>query len=196
MDPLQWMGAVRMRVQTADKNITIIHTTPVHQLTSGEDKSWNKSIVKTFLTQIRVHNNASLQWKSASPVVSHIKIQPHICLQLFCLVNAAWSVQIYLLTQTRTLFHWRKHYYWLWSHILVTNVLTMDLFQLLSSLDVNWWTGMVWITCGLLDVFISCLDSHSDGTHSLQSIHSWDISPNLMKKQTHPNLGWPEGEHI
>ncbi len=25
MDPLQWMGAVRMRVQTDDKNITIIH---------------------------------------------------------------------------------------------------------------------------------------------------------------------------
>ncbi len=25
MDLLQWMGAVRMRVQTADKNITIIH---------------------------------------------------------------------------------------------------------------------------------------------------------------------------
>ncbi len=25
MDPLQWMGAVRIRVQTADKNITIIH---------------------------------------------------------------------------------------------------------------------------------------------------------------------------
>ncbi len=25
MDPLQWMGAVRKRVQTADKNITIIH---------------------------------------------------------------------------------------------------------------------------------------------------------------------------
>jgi len=26
MDPLQWMGAVRMKVQTADKNITIIYT--------------------------------------------------------------------------------------------------------------------------------------------------------------------------
>uniref|UniRef100_A0A8C1LXS7 Phosphatidylinositol transfer protein beta isoform n=1 Tax=Cyprinus carpio TaxID=7962 RepID=A0A8C1LXS7_CYPCA len=38
------MGAVRMRVQTDDKNITIIHTTPVHQLLSS-----NKSI-KTFLT--------------------------------------------------------------------------------------------------------------------------------------------------
>ncbi len=52
MDALQWMGAVRMRVQTADKNITIIHTTPVHQLTSGEDKSCvfvkNKSIAETF----------------------------------------------------------------------------------------------------------------------------------------------------
>ncbi len=25
MDPTQWMGAVRMSVQTADKNITIVH---------------------------------------------------------------------------------------------------------------------------------------------------------------------------
>ncbi len=32
MDALQWMGAVRMRVQTADKNISIIYTTPVHQV--------------------------------------------------------------------------------------------------------------------------------------------------------------------
>ncbi len=53
----------------------------------------------------------------------------------------------------------------------VKNFLMMDLFQLLSSQDVNGW--LEW--CGLLvdycDVFISCLDSHSDGTHSLQSIH-------------------------
>ncbi len=43
MDPLQWMGAVRMRMQTANKNITIIqviNTTPVHQLTSCEGKSY------------------------------------------------------------------------------------------------------------------------------------------------------------
>ncbi len=35
--------------------------------------------------------------------------------------------------------------------------------------------GLEW--CGLLvdycDVFISCLDSHSDGTHSLQRSHWW-----------------------
>ncbi len=31
------------------------------------------------------------------------------------------------------------------------------------------WSGVYYC-----DVFISCLDSHSDGTHSLQSIHCWD----------------------
>ncbi len=45
---LQWMGAVRMRVQTTDENITIIHNlTPVHQLMSCEVKSYmfkNKQI--------------------------------------------------------------------------------------------------------------------------------------------------------
>ncbi len=50
----------------------------------------------------------------------------------------------------------------------VKNVLMLDLFQFLSSPDVNWWTGVVWI----IVMFLS--DSHSDGTHSLQSIHCWD----------------------
>ncbi len=45
------------------------------------------------------------------------------------------------------------------------------------------------------------LDSHSDGTHSLTAEHPLvtDVmlhSPNLMKKQTHPNLGRPESEDI
>ncbi len=58
------------------------------------------------------------------------------------------------------IFHWRKRYYGLWSRMLagsnglkLKNVLMMDLFQLLSSPDVNWWTGVVWITCGLLWCF-------------------------------------------
>ncbi len=96
MDPLQWMGAVRMRVQTADKNITI-HTTPVHQLTSWEDKNCmfvrNKSIIKTFLTSnccfwLKYKSTSIIALppvKSSSPVVSHIKIQPHICLDRFVL---------------------------------------------------------------------------------------------------------------
>ncbi len=43
------------------------------------------------------------------------------------------------------------------------------------SLNKTLTDGLEW--CGLLvgyyDVFISCLDSHSDGTHSLQRIHWW-----------------------
>ncbi len=80
-------------------------------------------------------------------------------------------MQISLLIQTRTPFHWRKSYYGLWT-LLVKNILMMDFFCLLQMLT----DGLEW--CGLLvdycDVFISCLDSHSDGTHSLQSIHCWD----------------------
>ncbi len=74
----------------------------------------------------------------------------------------------------------------------------------LKRLNAGFVSAFVFSRCSLMDwsgvdycdVFISCLDSHSDGTHSLQSIHCWDIPPNLMKKQTHPDLGWPAGEHI
>ncbi len=33
----------------------------------------------------------------------------------------------------------------LWTRILVKNILMLDLFHLLSSPDVNWWSGVVWI---------------------------------------------------
>ncbi len=49
--------------------------------------------------------------------------------------------------------------------------------------------GLEW--CGLL------VDAHSDGTHSLQSIHCWDTDAMLHfsksdEKQTHLHFGWPE----
>ncbi len=67
------------------------------------------------------------------------------------------------------LFHWGRVImdYGLYD-IWVKNILMLDLSHLLSSPDVNWWTGVVWI----IVMFLS--DSHSDGTHSLQSIHCWD----------------------
>ncbi len=46
MDLLQWMGAVRMRVQTADKNITIIHTAPFHLVKWNGVFVRNKTIIK------------------------------------------------------------------------------------------------------------------------------------------------------
>ncbi len=90
----------------------------------------------------------------------------------------------------RLVFSWKQWF-------KVKNVLMMDLF-LLSSQDVNWWTGVVWITCGYCDVFINCLDSHSDGTHSLQRIYCWDTDAMLHfsksdEEQTHLHLGWPQG---
>ncbi len=196
MDALQWMGAVRMRVQTADKNI---HTSPVHQSTSCEAKSCmfgrNKSTIKTCLTSnhhLLVHNPyyASSSVKSSSPVVSH-QIHPHICLELFWLVNRAWSVQISLLIQTRPLIHWRKQCY----GGSTLKCLRMDLFltntQLLVSRDVNWWTGVDYCA-----VFISCLDSYSDGTHSLQTIHCWTsdvmlrFSKSVLIKEPKTSKSW------
>ncbi len=70
--------------------------------------------------------------------------------------------------------------------IWVKNILMMDVFHLLSSPDVNWWTGVVWI----IVMFLS--DSHSDGTHSLQSIHCWDTDAvmHFYKPDEETNSSW------
>ncbi len=110
------------------------------------------------------------------------------CLSLFLLVNGALFVHISLLIQMRQLFHWRAKTVWS-SKSLNDGSNT----QLLTSQDVHQWLD--W--CGLLvdycDVFISSLDSHSDGTHSLQSIQYWasngmtHFSKSIpMEKYTHP----------
>ncbi len=87
----------------------------------------------------------------------------------------------------------------------------MDLFltntHLLSSPDDNWWT------VDYCDVFIrlSFWRHPFTAEHPLtliltapihrrasiaETLMQWHISPNLMKKQTHLHLGWPEGEYI
>ncbi len=108
-------------------------------------------------------------------------------------------MQISLLIQTW--FHWRKHFYGLWTHILAgSNGLKTQFFKssqtcsfcLLQMLT----DGLKW--CGLLvdycDVFISCLDSHSDGTHSLQRIH-WRASDEMLHfsksdEETNSSTSW------
>ncbi len=40
---------------------------------------------------------------------------------------------------------------------------------------------LMYVTCGLLWCFISCLDSHSDGTHSLQMIYILDDQSTLQQ---------------
>ncbi len=62
--------------------------------------------------------------------------------------------------------------------------------------------GLEW--CGLLvvycDVFISCLDSHSDGTHSLQRIHWWTSDAKFLQicsdEETNSSTSWKAWEWV
>ncbi len=99
------------------------------------------------------------------------------------------------------LFQWRKQYYGLRTEVTVwiSNFIYYK-HAIFCFKDVNRWTGVVWIIVMFL---ISCLDSHSDGTHSLQRIHWWASNGMLhfsksvpLKKQTYLLLEWPEGEYI
>ncbi len=78
---------------------------------------------------------------------------------------------------------WRKRYYGLWTHILVKNFLMMDLFQLLSSQDVNWWTGVVWIIVMFLSaVWTLILTAPIHCRASIdETLMQCYISPNMMK---------------
>ncbi len=100
-------------------------------------------------------------------------------------------------------FRWEDFHWWLylsqkqWFEVknalmgsFITNIL------LFALQDVKYWTG---VTVDYYDIFISCLDSHSGGTHSLQRIHWWAMmscyfSPNLFRWRN--KLSWPEGEYI
>ncbi len=137
--------------------------------------SGNKSIFKTFLT--------SNQWIRREICTD----QGKHCLQEKTAQNQSkhmW-VDFDVREEQGRLFHWRKHYYGLWTNIFaISNGLKLKCLD-----DSSWWicfsqtlSFLLHTTyideldcCGLLvdycDVFISCLDSHSDGTHSLQRIH-------------------------
>ncbi len=108
MGPLQWMGAIRMRVQTAVKNVTIIHMTLIRQFTSCEVRSYVFVRNNLFCFTLNhwfwpkykpiIHNDASSSEKIHSLLSSHIKILQHICLlNCFELGNNAWLVIISLL---------------------------------------------------------------------------------------------------
>ncbi len=90
----------------SDKNITIIHTTPVLQLMSCEEKSRNRSNIKTFLTKMFCFQLKydPLSIITLPPVKSVLVwIGREICKYVD---NRRWT------------FYWRKHYYGLWIHLL------------------------------------------------------------------------------
>ncbi len=156
MDSLQWMGAIRMRVQTADKNITIIHTTPVHQSVPCEAKS---------CVSVRNFKRVFYQWYYFLQFKSRLVwIRREICTDQSLITSQNSSKRFDGFWCERTiehgLFHWRKLYYGLWtgnlarSNGLNVKSLMTDLFltimQLFTSQDIKCWTG---VTCGLLWCF-------------------------------------------
>ncbi len=122
------------------------------------------------------HNNASLREKHHL-LSSHIKIHWHIWSLFWTVFARKWCfICAYATPDSDKL----------------TFPLTKALLWIEDSYLKKWFkfknVWMMW--CGLFvdycDVFISCLDSHSHGTHSLQRIHWWAGNKCLI----FPNLFW------
>ncbi len=129
----------------SDKNITITHTTPVHQFMSCEVKNC------VFI------RNKSLIFKTV---------------WLSWIVNSAWSFS------PENAILWIDLYFIQEQSFEVQNALCMMYLFIANMQLVDY-----------CDVFISCLDSHSDGTHSLQSIYWWASDETIY-------LFWPVLGHI
>ncbi len=76
-----------------------------------------------------------------------------------------------LLIQTRLTFHWRKQNYG-WSILIISYKHAFRLKKKESKKKLIDGLKLWGLFVDYCDVFISCLDSHSDGTHSLKRIHS------------------------
>ncbi len=120
-----------------------------------------------------------------------------------------WITYIYIYAFSRRFYPKRltlhSSYSFTFYQLLLSLGIEPMILALLAPCSTIWATGK-WILVDYCDVFISCLDSHSDGTHSLQRIH-WpthtasDVMLHFsksvpMQKQTHLHIEWPEGEDI
>ncbi len=118
----EWVPSESKQLKKHHNNPQVIHTTPVHQLMScvwSQKLHVCKKQIHHFNFRqsllVIMYNNTSVSSKSSKksipccPLTS--KIHTHTCLELFWLVNGAWSVHISLLIQMRWLFHWRMQYY-------------------------------------------------------------------------------------
>ncbi len=167
------MGAVRMRVQTTDKNITIIHTTPVHQLTSCEVK--NCMLVRNQSIKTCISTSNWCFWLKAECCVHNFAIS--------C-VNQGRYMHRSSTVYKKTVLN--KYVGGFWCERTTGHGVIMDYGILARNNGFKHLDGfvsyknvafhftmltMVWSGVDYCDVFISCLDSHSDGTHSLQRIH-------------------------
>ncbi len=159
------------------------------------------SCTNTWVHNASSRGNPLSSSSSHQNPLTYLFINVLACNRCFC---------IFLLIQTRQLFHWRKRYYELWTRVLdESNILQVKIYwwmhflwkQLFSSQDVNWWTGVVWITCGLLWCFYQLFGRLilTAPIHCRASIDEQvDIMLNFSKskERTNSSLGWPGGECI
>ncbi len=144
----------------------------------------NKSIITRFLTS--AESFILLQWKS------HLFLtRREICTDQ----TPFTSKNSYLNT-----FFWcesKKRYCGFWTHILSRS--NGFKFKKVFNDGFDYYKHAVflfsrhylmnWSGVDYCDVFISCLDSHSDGTHSLQGTHRWDTDVKLhFSKSDEENL--------
>ncbi len=147
LHPLQWMGAVRMRVCISNPH----HSSPsVHLLWSEKLHVCKKQIHNQDILNLhccfwpKYESIRFLQWKC--PLLSpHIKIHQYICLEPFLLVMVQ-DLFIFLFW-FRRLFHWRSE----------SSYGLNDGFVTTNTQDVIVETGMVRITCGLLWCFFQAV---------------------------------------
>ncbi len=126
MDPLQWMSAVRMRVQAADKNIEIIYM-----------------VCTTIFNFNPVHNIA---FSCEKNILFKAVLNKN--------VGGFWCER----TTKDGLFLWKRVMLWtMGSYFDQKRWLKLKRFDEFVSYkhaqDINGWTGVIWITCGLLWCF-------------------------------------------
>ncbi len=121
------------------------------------DITRNKVFIYLFIINFFLARIISKKWSNKMPLVNTIILGLETAISCFYIYHNNFFL---LLNSFNIIVSWFRLYdfftgesvimgYGLYG-IWVKNVLMLDLFQLLSSPDVNWWTGVLWITCGLL----------------------------------------------
>ncbi len=107
-----------------------------------------------------IHNNASSSEKVYPLLSSHNKIHWYTCLELFSLVNGTWDEITFSLEKIlwiEDFFTREQRFEVEQTHSFSLHKMLIDRLSCRSLVDI-------------CDVFISRMNSHSDGTHSLQRL--------------------------
>ncbi len=139
------MGAVRMRVQTSDKNISIIHTTPVQQLVLSHRNPPN--CFRPSLIVDRASDHLFIYIYAFSRRFYLKRISGYTCFVSMCSLGIEPTT---FCAANAMLYHWATGTHtFTYTCIVAGFPLMMDLFltntQQFTSQDINCWTGLEWI---------------------------------------------------